>query len=269
MAEFDKAIPPGGVGKVTASLDTSHYKGPITKSVQVTTNDSRTSQVVLQLKAEIVTAVDVVPTDAPVIQTVFGEPRPTEITVSAPDGKAFDILAVQADPSLGVTVRAAPEASAARRGVKRSHGRPVAAGSSRYLVTITPKPDAPVGQSSAQVTLTTNLPKAETVPIRARLLVVGQVRVIPQQLVVRPGQEVSVLHVKISKTTGAALKILAVESSDPEFTTTTTTIVEGREYDLAVTYTGKPGRGPVSSRITVKTNEPGQGAIVIPLTGRT
>jgi len=36
VTEFDKVIPPGGVGKVTASLNTFPYKGPITQSVQVT-----------------------------------------------------------------------------------------------------------------------------------------------------------------------------------------------------------------------------------------
>ena len=49
---------------------------------------------------------------------------------------------------------------------------------------------------------------------------------------------------------------------------TTTALEEGHEYDLAVMYTGKPGRGPVNSRLTLRTNEPRQGTIVIPLTGR-
>jgi len=92
--------------------------------------------------------------------------------------------------------------------------------------------------------------------------------VTPLQLVVRPGADAPVLHVKISKARGAGLKILGVQSSDPEFVATTTAVARGREYDVAIRYTGKPGRGPVSSRITVKTNEPQQGAIVIPLTGQ-
>jgi len=268
VTEFDKVIPPGGVGKVTASLDTSRYKGPITKSVQVTTGDPGARPVVLLLKAEIVGLIDVAPTDTPVLRTTAGEPTPTELTVSAGDGKAFDILAVKADPSVRVTVRPDPPAHAAGRAVPRAHGRPVAAGSRRYLVTITPTPRAPVGSSVANVTLSTNRPKAEAVPIRAILFVAGQVQVTPPQLVVRPGPEAPVLHVKITKPRGGKLKILGVASSDPEFRATTTAVAEGREYDLAVRYTGKPGRGPVSSRITVKTNEPQQGAIVIPLTGQ-
>jgi len=43
VTEFDKVIPTGGVEKVTASLDTTHYKGPISKGITVTTNDGSTS----------------------------------------------------------------------------------------------------------------------------------------------------------------------------------------------------------------------------------
>ncbi len=61
MTEFDKVIPPGGEGKVKASFDTAHYKGPTSKSIQVITNDAAKSPVVLQLKAEIIPAIDVQP----------------------------------------------------------------------------------------------------------------------------------------------------------------------------------------------------------------
>ena len=268
MTEFDKVIPPGGVGKVTASLNTFPYKGPITKSVQVTTGDPGARPVVLLLKAEIVTVIDVAPSNSPVLRTIAGEPKPTELTVSAGDGKAFDILAVQADPSVRVAVRPDSPTPAARHPVQRAHGGPVAAGSSRYLVTITPTPKAPVGSSIANVTLSTNHPKAETVTIRPVLSVTGPVEFVPQRLEVQPGPEAPVLHVKIRKPRGGTLKILEVASSDPEFKATTSAIAKGREYDVAVRYTGKPGRGPVNSRITVKTDEPQQRTIVIPLTGR-
>jgi hypothetical protein len=84
--------------------------------------------------------------------------------------------------------------------------------------------------------------------------VAGQVQVVPPQLVVQPGPEAPVLHVKISKPRGGTMKILGVASSDPEFKATTTAVAKGREYDLAVRYAGKPGRGPVNARITVQTD---------------
>ncbi|TMA52029.1 MAG: DUF1573 domain-containing protein, partial [Deltaproteobacteria bacterium] len=136
MTEFDKVIPPGGEGKVKASFDTTHYKGPTAKSIQVITNDASKNPVVLQLKAEITTAIDVQPSDSVPVQ-----------------GRPFDILAVKADPSLAVTVRSAAGQDGRRA---KARGGAVASGSSRYVVTITPKETAPVGRTVAAVTLTTN-----------------------------------------------------------------------------------------------------------------
>jgi hypothetical protein len=268
VTEFDKVIPPGGVGKITASLDTAHYKGVITKAVSVTTNDPATPQVVLQLKGDIVVAIDVKPNDTPVLRTTLGETKPTELTLSAVDGKAFDILTVEADPALAVKVRPAPGSPPPPRSKKAAKERPIAAGSSRYLVTLTPTSKAPVGQSRPNVKLGTNHPNAEVVPINAVLMVAGLVQVVPPVLGVRPGGDEIVVHATISKPNGGALKILGVTSSDPDFTATTKPVVPGRQYDLTLKYTGKPGRGAVNSAVTVKTNEPLQATIVIPVSGR-
>ena len=270
MTEFDKVIPPGGVGKITASLDTSHYRGPIAKSVQVTTNDPDKKQFVLTLKAAIVSVIDVVPTDSPNLQVRLGEKIPVQkLTVSTSDHQAFDILSMEADPTVAVTIEPAPEVPSTVP-KKRPRSGPIGTGSNSYLVTITPKAaEAPVGRSVANVTLTTNRREAPTVPIHAFLLVLGPLQVNPQQLFVRPGPTAPVQHVRITKLRGAGdLKILKVESSDPAFKTSATPVSKGHEYDLAVQYTGKPGRGTVKARITVKTNEPSQPSIVIPLTGQ-
>ena len=156
MTDFDSVIPPGGEGKVKASLDTSHYKGPITKSVTVMAREPGIEPVVLQLKAEIVTALDVTPTESPFIRTTQGEPRPTEVTVSATDGRPFTILAVQADPSVAATARPAP------------NGEPAP----RYTISLLPDRNLPLGKKIAIVTVTTDREKAERIMIRPTILVV-------------------------------------------------------------------------------------------------
>jgi len=259
------------VGKVTASLDTSHYKGPIRKSVSVTTNDSGQSPIVLTLKVDVVSVIDVTPTDAPRLQGKVGELRPVELTVSAVDGKPFDVLRVETDATLAVSVRPAPGASlppVTGRTKKRAKDTPLATGSSRYLATLTPTENAAVGQFISTVTLVTNHPKAERIPLRATLLVTGPLAVSPERLFVRSNAAARVQHVKVVKPEGGEpLKILGTESNDPDFTASVTSVRDGREYDIAIAYKGKPGRGAVNVRITVKTNEPKQGAIVIPITG--
>jgi len=216
VTEFDKVIPPGGAGKVSASLDTSHYKGPIVKSVSVYAREAGLQPVVLQLTAEIVTELDVVPTDSPVMRMTRGDPKPTELTVSASDGRPFTIVALQADPSVVVTV--APASGATPPPKKKRAAKAIAAGDSRYRVSLVPKADLPVGQTIANVTLTTDRPKAEHVAIRAVIAVVGAVQVVPARLFIRgPGAPVPV-HARLTKRTGAPMKILGVDSSDADRT---------------------------------------------------
>jgi len=261
VTEFDKVIPPGGVGKVTASVDTSHYRGPIAKAIRVSTTPA-SEPINLELKAEIVAVIDVVPTDTPVVRTTAGEPSTTELTLSASDGQPFDVLEMQADPTVAVAIKAAPGTRP-----RRAKKKVVGGGSPRYVLTITSRPDLPTGQSLANVTLTTDRAKAEKIPIHVAVLVMPSVQVAPPRLVLQNGADGGVLHAKIRKPSGAPLKILGVQSSDPELAATTTAVTEGREYDLAVTYPGRPGRGPLDARVTVRTDAPGQGAIVIPVTG--
>lgn len=53
MAYFDKAIPPGGKGKITLSVKTEGYQGAIHKTAKVYTNDPASSLVTLDIKAFI------------------------------------------------------------------------------------------------------------------------------------------------------------------------------------------------------------------------
>lgn len=258
------------MGKVTASIDTSHYKGPITKSVTVTTNDPAGGAILLQVSAVVTSPLDVTPNDFPFIRTTVGDAKPTELTLAASDGQLFDVLGIDAEPALRATVRALPIAKPSIPAPKKPGPtrKPAARGSNRYLLTLTPKRDLPIGQATANVTVRTNLAKAETVPIRAVVVVTGPVAVFPEQLVIAPSASPPVLHVKLTKRKGSPLRILGVTSTDPDFTPTSSAVADGHEYDIVITYGGKPNRGPVNALITVKTTEPDQAAIHIPIRGR-
>ena len=265
MTEFDKVIPPGGVGKVTASLDTSHYRGPISKAIMVSAIGAGLPPVQLELKADVVAQVDIAPTEQPMFNMMAGEPTPMDLVMTTPDGKPFDILTLRGDPNFDATIRPDPPP---RKGRPAPKTAAVAAGAKRYVLTLTPHKDVPVGQRVGTIVMTTNRAKAETLTIRPFLVVTGRVQVTPEQLLVRPGPVPPVLHLRLKKTVGTGLKIIDVASSDPDFTIATTTVADAREYDVAITCNGKSGRGVVNARITVTTNEPGQEHIVVPIGGQ-
>lgn len=53
MARFDKAIPPGGEGKITLRIKTEGYFGTILKSARVETNDPHNTSTKLSIRAVI------------------------------------------------------------------------------------------------------------------------------------------------------------------------------------------------------------------------
>jgi len=61
VASFDGAIPPGQVGKVTAQVRTENYRGPVEKTVTVTSSDPARPSVLLRVKANVVGSVVILP----------------------------------------------------------------------------------------------------------------------------------------------------------------------------------------------------------------
>jgi len=53
VATFDREIAPGRGGEVRATVDTSRFSGPITKTVSVVTNDPSHPQTTLTIKAVV------------------------------------------------------------------------------------------------------------------------------------------------------------------------------------------------------------------------
>ena len=253
------------MGKVTASIDTARFRGAIAKSVRVTANDPARTVVTLEMRAQVMTTIDVLPTDNPMLSMAVGESRTIDLMLQATDQQPFTVLGLHKDPSVAVTVQSAAEGTPGPAADGTS--KPVAAGSSRYRVRITPKAGASVGQSIAHVTLKTDRKKAKKIAIRAIVTVAGPVQVLPQQIILKPSAEPFSATVLIRKPTGDPLRILGVETADPHFTATFTPVKEGRDYSLVVRYTGKTNRGMVRSSLTVKTSEPLQPAIVIPMVG--
>ncbi len=53
VAKFDKEIPPGGVGRINADVDTISFNGIIAKSISVYTNDPENPRLELVVKADV------------------------------------------------------------------------------------------------------------------------------------------------------------------------------------------------------------------------
>lgn len=61
MAQFDRAIPPGGEGKITLKLNTKGYEGNVRKAARVYTNDPARQMEVITVQAFVKTVIMVSP----------------------------------------------------------------------------------------------------------------------------------------------------------------------------------------------------------------
>lgn len=257
------------MGKVTAAVHTANFKGPITKSVTVTTNDPENAHFTLQLKANVLVPVDIQPSENISFMGKADQLKPQELTIVSADKSNFDITeVVTADQNFKIVVVAAPEEGTA----PKPKSGCVASGANRYKVTVSPAANLAVGRVNSSITLKTTHPKAAELPIRIYGNVLGDVEVSPQQVTLSTGPqaaaEAKVQHIAIKKATGDPLKISGVTSDNAGVTTALKTVTDGREYDLEVKYTGEPLTMALTAKVTLKTNDPRQPSIDLPVWGR-
>jgi hypothetical protein len=61
VADFDKAIPPGGEGKIKLRIKTEGYQGAVRKTARVYTNDPTKAMVTLNISASVKAAINISP----------------------------------------------------------------------------------------------------------------------------------------------------------------------------------------------------------------
>jgi hypothetical protein len=94
VTAYDEVIPPGGVGYVTATVLTETLDGPVGQGVSLTTNDPTRPVTFLVVRAEVVTAVRVLPEKPIVLRSQASElPVRRVIRRSANAGHGFFFVA--------------------------------------------------------------------------------------------------------------------------------------------------------------------------------
>lgn len=149
VADFDKIVAPGDTGTITLSIDTTRFKGPITKSATVTTNDPASTSIELSLSSTVRVPIDVTPSES--VHLATAAPKQA-LTIRATAGP----LKLEPLEVKGSFFR--QELSAA------------AADGSRTLA-VWLAPDAPKGMSRGSITLRASAPAGATmeIPVVARI----------------------------------------------------------------------------------------------------
>ena len=148
VSEYDKAIKPGGEGKITLTVDTKNFQGATSKTALVLTNDPAMPQATLYVMAFVKPYVDVLPYGFFRIQALTGETATSEL-ILASDEPTFAPTKVEAPYKfLKASLAEVPEK-------ERVAGK----GARQYKLGLTSPADAPEGLLSGYVKLQTGVPK--------------------------------------------------------------------------------------------------------------
>ena len=260
VVDFDATIEPGASGEIRAQLDTTKFKGPLAKSIQVFTNDAGTPRVSLVIKANVKSAVEARPGYARFV-TVYGEDQSTvSQTVWAPSRDDFEISKVVSPfPYLKVSFSEGggggdDEASASGK---------------EWRVEMTLQADAPPGPLADFVRVYTNVKenKIFKIPItgfvRPVLSVTPRFADFGRVEITEP--QVASLEIRNLGSRNVSLGEISTDLSG--VVTEVEEIEAGKVYKVVITVNPGMPKGPFAGLLTIDTNSAKQPKIEVDVRG--
>ena len=162
VASFDNTIEPGQTGKVTAHVKTESFRGPIEKTISVTSNDVTNPMVTLHVKANVVGSVEILP------MAYLALPRSPTMDYT---GKLLIRKDRTESGKLKLTdvTSTAPWLTTKTREIKTSEpespGFPIAAQPGDWIIDVSVADDAPLQDGGQQIRFQTGLPREPQVSI--------------------------------------------------------------------------------------------------------
>ena len=95
MVQYDRTIPPGGVGQIALKVNTSGFQGKITKSAQVTTNDPKKRKSKIYLSINVRTHIIVEPGPRIMLRGIVGDDLRRVVSIRAANDQPLEISTIQ------------------------------------------------------------------------------------------------------------------------------------------------------------------------------
>jgi len=270
VADFDKVIKPGKTGKVRASVDTTTFTGPISKSVTVQSNDPNTPTAQLTINALVKPYVEAFPAGFVRFNTVQGDVQVQSVKMYSEEEAPFEIVRVEV-----------PEAI--REFVKVKHSKLEGAdlvqagraGQNQYKLDITlGGPTAQIGPLAEKIRVVTNSKHQPEYPISVTGVVRPSISVSPSMVnfgeVAPTDPEANrAITVRSNDTkSAAAFQITRVESSSPaQFTTEMKATEKAGEYEVTLKLAKNAKEGDIDGSVTIYTTDTINPVVTLPVKG--
>jgi hypothetical protein len=247
VASFDEVVPPGKVATLKASIHTANYHGPISKQVTITHDDKSQGSIVLNVAANIVSSVEILP--SPALQLArrrrgFENPALLIVRKDATETGTFAFSDLTASaPWLKISSRRVTTDEPPLEGIPAARPGDV-------VLSVQAAATAPFGSHAEKVTFKTGLPREPLVTIPVTVFVQPPVSVQSRDLILIPtpgAPETATGQVLGSIRDDVDPKAVAVSSDAPAFSARVE-LAGARAFRLVVDWSGT-GKHPKTATV--------------------
>jgi len=248
-----KRVPPGVTGVIKVTFETRKYKGKLTKSIFVYSNDPDEPKIELKISGVVKTDFALKPEFLH-----FGDVEKGE-TVT----KTLKLIQVGQEQLTLNRVEAAREyfsTSISSFKDERHKG---------FKIDVSLKPSAPVGRLMEVITLHTNLKRHPRIDVPVWGNILGRIRVKPQRLslgLIKKGSY-SPKKIEVKATDQFDFKIVKVESNVPFLSTKVSEVKKSKRFEITLKVDKKAPAGRLRGQISIYTDDPDQALIKVPVYG--
>lgn len=260
VASFDRTIKPGQTGKITASVDTKNFTGPITKTVSVVSNDPETPQVALTIKAIVKPYVEVSPTEFVRFSAIKGDSSSQDLMLTSAETDFHPTVAESSQPYVKGQIAPADEKDkiAGKTGAQ-------------YKLHVSLEPGAPVGVLNAPIHIKTGIAKQPDLEIRVSGIVRDRLSVTPASIVFgnfTPGKDqISRNVIFTNNKPGQAVKVQKVDSSIEGISAEIVPMTEGVNYTIVLKPKADLKKGEFSGMLKIYTSDKDRPVVEVPMSG--
>jgi len=263
VGTLDKRVyAPGESGSIKVTFNPAHKRDQQHTTVTVTTNDGTRPQTVLNIKSFVKPLVSVEPQFALLNQIAKGQSGSSKVTITS---RIPDLKVLSVTPNVAYV-----DAAIGEMKVVEINGEKV----NQWELTISTKPNAPVGPVNAGMSIRTSDEK-RVLTVNTTGEVVGDVMVTPARVQLAnlsPGAPISA-QFTLSARNGKAFKVL--KADDAPVSSRAFSKIEFREdtsttppsYIITMTGQTSDQGGQVAGQILVATDVPGEEQVKVPYFG--
>lgn len=267
VADFDKVIKPGQIGKVSAHVDTTGFAGPISKAVTLETNDPNTPTAQITISAVVKPYVEAYPVGYVRYNMLQGDTEKQSVTLYSEEEEPLEIVKIESPQDW---IRVEPKKLAGEDLVPQI-GRK---GQSQYRIDVTVGGDeARIGPLAEKIRIVTNSKHQPEYWVSVAGVIRPSIRVDPTGInfgEVAPTDSAATRTISLRSNnlkTPGDFSVTKVESGVAGVTADVKPTERPGEYNvtLQVAKDAKPGQ--LDGNVTIYTSDKAKPTVVIPVKG--